>query len=121
MIHAVVDLTVKDCKNILLWYELYFKKKNKPTQSDINSYIKIKADLDGFSEVVNKFFDEGGLGCNVTLPFKQNAFDYVQQSSELAKITGSVNTIYKNEGIFFGDSTDGIGFIADLEKKLTST
>lgn len=80
------------------------------------SYIKIKADLDGFSEVVNKFFDEGGLGCNVTLPFKQNAFDYVQQSSELAKITGSVNTIYKNEGIFFGDSTDGIGFISDLEK-----
>jgi len=43
MIHASVSLTVKDCKNILLWYELYFKKKNKPTQSDINSYIKIKA------------------------------------------------------------------------------
>ena len=50
------------------------------------------------------------------MPFKQNAFDYVQQSSELAKITGSVNTIYKNGGIFFGDSTDGTGFIADLEK-----
>ena len=43
MIHAVVDLTVKDCKNILLWYELYFKKKNKPTQADINTYTKIKA------------------------------------------------------------------------------
>ena len=43
MIHAVVDLTVRDCKNILLWYELYFKKKNKPTQRDINTYTKIKA------------------------------------------------------------------------------
>ena len=43
MIHAVVDLTVKDCKNILLWYELYFKKKNKPTQADINTHIKMKA------------------------------------------------------------------------------
>ena len=43
MIHASVSLTVKDCKNILLWYELYFKKKNKPTQSDINSYTKLKA------------------------------------------------------------------------------
>ena len=43
MIHAVVDLTVKDCKNILLWYELYFKKKNKPTRADINTYTKIKA------------------------------------------------------------------------------
>jgi len=43
MIHAVVDLTVKDCKNILLWYELCFKKKNKPTQADINTYTKMKA------------------------------------------------------------------------------
>ena len=43
MIHASVDLTVNDCKNILLWYELYFKKKNKPTQRDINTYTKIKA------------------------------------------------------------------------------
>ena len=43
MIHAVIDLTVKDCKNILLWYELYFKKKNKPTQADINTYTKMKA------------------------------------------------------------------------------
>ncbi len=43
MIHAVVDLTVKDCKNILLWYELYFKKKNKPTQADINTWTKMKA------------------------------------------------------------------------------
>ena len=43
MIHASVGLTVNDCKNILLWYELYFKKKNKPTQRDINTYTKIKA------------------------------------------------------------------------------
>ena len=43
MIHASVNLTVKDCKNILLWYELYFKKKNKPTQADINTYTKMKA------------------------------------------------------------------------------
>ena len=43
MIHASVGLTVNDCNNILLWYELYFKKKNKPTQRDINTYTKIKA------------------------------------------------------------------------------
>ncbi len=43
MIHGTVNLTVKDCKNILLWYELYFKKKNKPTQADINTYTKMKA------------------------------------------------------------------------------
>ena len=61
MIHAVIDLTVKDCKNILLWYELYFKKKNKPTQADMNTYTKIKAfaisekeEDDRFSRLVNR-------------------------------------------------------------------
>ena len=61
MIHAAVDLTVKDCKNILLWYELYFKKKNKPTQADMNTYTKIKAfaisekeEDDRFSRLVNR-------------------------------------------------------------------
>lgn len=43
MIHGMIDLTIKDCQNILLWHELYFKKKNTPTQADINTYIKIKA------------------------------------------------------------------------------
>ena len=43
MIHGMVNLTTKDLHTILLWYELYFKKKNKPTQVDINTYTKIKA------------------------------------------------------------------------------
>ena len=43
MMGVHVGLTIKDCKNILLWYELYFKKKNKPTQADMNTYTKIKA------------------------------------------------------------------------------
>ena len=42
-VHGMVGLTTKDFKNILLWYELYFKKKNKPTQADINTYTKMKA------------------------------------------------------------------------------
>ena len=42
MIHGMIDLTLKDCKNILLWHE-YFKKKYTPTQADIQTYIKVKA------------------------------------------------------------------------------
>ncbi len=61
MIGVHVGLTIKDCKNILLWYELYFKKKNKPTQADMNTYTKIKAfaisekeEDDRFSRLVNR-------------------------------------------------------------------
>ena len=43
MIHGMVNLTTKDLQTILLSYELYFKKKNKPTGADINTYTKIKA------------------------------------------------------------------------------
>ena len=43
MIHGMVNLTTKDLQTILLWYELYFKKKNKATRVDINTYTKIKA------------------------------------------------------------------------------
>ena len=35
MIHGMIDLTLKDCKNILLWHEC-FKKQNTPTQADID-------------------------------------------------------------------------------------
>ena len=42
MIHGMIDLTLKDCKNILLWHEC-FKKQNTPTQADIQTYIKVKA------------------------------------------------------------------------------
>ena len=58
-VHVVI--TMKDCMNILLWYELYFKKKNKPTQADMNTYTKIKAfaisekdDDDRFNRIVNR-------------------------------------------------------------------
>jgi|TARA_B110000116_G_scaffold232036_1_gene215257 hypothetical protein len=61
MMGVHVGLTIKDCKNILLWYELYFKKKNKPTQADMNTYTKIKAfaisekeEDDRFSRLVNR-------------------------------------------------------------------
>ena len=60
MIHASIGLTVKDCKNIILWYDLYFKKKNSPTQADMNTYTKIKAfaisereENDRFKRLVN--------------------------------------------------------------------
>ena len=60
MMGVHVGLTMKDCKNILLWYELYFKKKNKPTQADMNTYTKIKAfaisereENDRFKRLVN--------------------------------------------------------------------
>jgi len=82
------------------------------------SYEPILGTLGKFNVEVKNFLDSGGLGCNITLPFKQDAFNYVTEKSEIAMITESVNTISMKNGVIYGDNTDGSGFIADLKKNI---
>lgn len=92
----------------------YFARK-----LDINlSYERILCDEDKFEFKLKKFFDSGGLGCNVTLPFKREAFLFAEEKSDVAKVTGAVNTISKKNDVFFGDNTDGAGFIRDLKENI---
>ncbi len=82
------------------------------------SYEPILGTLGKFDIEVKNFLDSGGLGCNITLPFKQDAFNFVKEKSEIAIITGSVNTISIKNGVIHGDNTDGAGFTADLKKNI---
>lgn len=79
-------------------------------------YSKILGQKGMFSANLNEFFsDPSAKGCNVTLPFKQDAADWVDELSENAKACGAVNTIFRKEnGKYFGDNTDGRGLIHDL-------
>ncbi len=54
------------------------------------------------------------VGCNVTIPHKQAISRYLDNVSEPARITGSVNTIHIKEGILYGYNTDAIGFLNAL-------
>ncbi|MGH1536670.1 MAG: shikimate dehydrogenase [Gammaproteobacteria bacterium] len=82
-------------------------------------YEKILADENKFSQVVSKFFADGGKGLNVTVPFKNDACAFVDELTDYAKNAGAVNTIYKNDdGRFIGANTDGIGLLRDLKKTL---
>lgn len=83
------------------------------------NYEKILADEDKFSQVVSEFFTNGGKGLNVTVPFKNDACEFVDELTEYAKNAGAVNTIFKNEhGKYIGANTDGIGLLRDLKKTL---
>ncbi|MGL4714790.1 MAG: shikimate dehydrogenase [Aeromonas sp.] len=69
-----------------------------------------------FADAVRRFFAEGGKGCNVTVPFKEQAFALVDQLSPRAKRAGAVNTIkLTDDGVLLGDNTDGAGLVADLK------
>lgn len=80
-------------------------------------YSKILGQKGMFSANLDEFFsDPKAKGCNVTLPFKQDAADWVDELSENAKACGAVNTIHRKEnGKYFGDNTDGKGLIHDLK------
>jgi shikimate dehydrogenase len=83
------------------------------------TYEKILADEDKFSQTVTEFFTEGGKGLNVTVPFKNTAYEFVDELSDYAKHAGAVNTIRINEaGKYVGENTDGIGLLRDLKKTL---
>lgn len=77
-------------------------------------YRAIEAPLDGFDRAINEFCAEGGAGCNVTVPFKQAAWQLADTRSGRAELAGAVNTLkFTSEGIA-GDNTDGIGLLRDL-------
>ena len=79
------------------------------------SYTHLLAPLDGFATTLSNFIAQGGRGANVTLPFKLEAFALASRCSPRAQAAGAVNTL-KFEGTeIFGDNTDGIGLVRDLE------
>ncbi len=82
-------------------------------------YRAVRVDLDGFAEAAAAFFDGGGTGLNVTVPFKQDAFEFADRVSDRAARAGAVNTLSKSEdGLVEGDNTDGIGLVRDLVANL---
>ncbi len=55
-------------------------------------------------------------GLNVTVPFKKKIIPFLDELSEEAEISQSVNTIYKKDNKIIGDNTDIEGFKLSLEK-----
>ena len=58
-------------------------------------YRTIEAPIDDFAGSTTEFFEKGGKGANVTVPFKEQAFAICQQVSERAQKAGAVNTLIK--------------------------
>lgn len=80
-------------------------------------YDKLLAPFDAFMATVESFRAAGGKGCNVTVPFKQEAWALATQRSAYAERAGAVNTLsFQVDGAIFGANTDGIGLVRDLKQ-----
>ncbi|MFQ5643633.1 MAG: shikimate dehydrogenase [Thiogranum sp.] len=85
-------------------------------------YDALLVDTEGFAEAVADFVNNGGKGLNVTVPFKQEAWQIADRLSQRAQRAGAVNTLKAgDDGRLAGDNTDGTGLVRDLTDNLGLT
>ncbi len=80
------------------------------------SYTAELVEIGKVAEFVHEFMQHNGRGLNVTVPFKQDAFELADTLSDRARRAGAVNTLLLDNNIIYGDTTDGTGLLNDLVK-----
>lgn len=84
-------------------------------QDQLMNYRAIEVPLDQFTDMAEAFLTGSGKGLNITLPFKEKAWQLADQKTSRAEHAGAVNTLWRdNEGQICGDNTDGVGLVNDL-------
>ena len=97
-------------------HQLFSKQQGKKID-----YKKILSTNDKFSEEVQSFFKAGGIGMNVTIPFKEIAFVLSNSSDYISEICNASNTLYCQDNKIKSYNTDGPGLISDLNNKSIKT
>jgi shikimate dehydrogenase len=82
------------------------------------SYERIDVAPVNFGDFLSGFHAQGYAGGNVTLPHKEAAFAAVARRTARAQRVGAVNTLWVEDGVLWGDNTDALGFIGNLDASL---
>lgn len=96
--------------------ESYFTKKFE--KENIKDYCYKAIDLSKIDEVSQLKEEKCLLGFNITVPYKLEVMDFVDELSADAKEIGAVNTVLSKNGKWIGYNTDWLGFGISLENKL---
>ncbi|MBB6520155.1 shikimate dehydrogenase [Pseudoteredinibacter isoporae] len=84
---------------------------------ELLSYEAICAE--DFAVEAKTFFQQGGKGMNVTVPFKLDALSFADELSPRASRAGASNTlILKADGRICAENTDGVGMVRDIQSNL---
>lgn len=85
------------------------------------SYLRIPIRPgEGFELTIKQLVSAGFVGVNVTLPYKKQAAEMANASSEQVTRLGVANMLTFHEGKIFADNSDVAGFRASLSRVLTS-
>ena len=78
-------------------------------------YELLEVPPDKLETAVRQFGRTGGKGLNITVPHKSAVARLVDEMSDRASVAGAVNTlVFRDDGLY-GDNTDGVGLLRDLE------
>jgi len=81
-------------------------------------YELLQVAPDKLETAIRQFQRTGGKGLNITVPHKAAVARLVDHLSERAATAGAVNTIDFRGSEMYGDNTDGIGLLRDLDVNL---
>lgn len=110
--YAVIGNPIKHSKSPLI-HSMFAQQTNQ----DI-SYEAIEAPLDGFADTIARLRAEGYKGCNVTVPFKFEAYQLCDELGQRAQDAKAVNTLIFRDGKILGTNTDGPGLVLDIQRNL---
>ena len=74
------------------------------------TYEKQLVEKNDIEKIINDMKVNKIQGINVTVPFKKMVIPFLDQLSDIAKKTQSVNTIFKKQNKLVGENTDVYGF-----------
>ena len=84
------------------------------TNQDIQ-YELLQVPPDKLEAAIRQFGRTGGKGLNITVPHKAEVARLVDEMSDRASTAGAVNTLVFREDSLYGDNTDGVGLMRDLQ------
>ena len=111
-VYAVIGNPIAHSKSPLI-HEVFAKQ----TQQAIH-YGRIFSELDDFKKTTQEFFERGGKGLNVTIPFKLQAYELAQHKTSRAQSAQAANMLWVENGQLWCDNSDGEGLTRDLRRLL---
>lgn len=80
------------------------------------TYGRLLVPLDGFADAIRALAADGVAGCNVTVPFKFDAYRLSPRHTERATLAQAANVLRFDAEGWLADNTDGVGLVNDIER-----
>jgi shikimate dehydrogenase len=109
-VYAVIGNPIAHSKSPLI-HEVFAKQTNQAIH-----YGRIFSELSEFKKTTLEFFECGGKGLNVTIPFKLQAYELAQHRTPRAQSAQAANMLWVENGQWWCDNSDGEGLTRDLRR-----